>query len=67
MSALPPESGQIADVPVGPVRAISGPAQVQQNSLQKAPLDLLDHLVGERKQPVRNLDAERLGGLEIDD
>jgi len=25
-----------------------------------------DHLVGEREQPVRNLEAERLGGLEID-
>jgi len=25
-----------------------------------------DHLVGERKQPVRNLKAERLRGLEID-
>src|SRR5215813_5882132 len=26
----------------------------------------LDHLVGEREQPVRNLEAERLGGLEVD-
>src|SRR5215831_11055769 len=25
-----------------------------------------DHLVGEREQPVRNLEAERLGGLEVD-
>src|SRR5262245_11776271 len=28
---------------------------------------LFDHLVGEREQPVRNLEAKRLGGLEIDD
>ena len=27
----------------------------------------LDHLVSEREQPVRNLEAERFGGLEIDD
>ena len=27
----------------------------------------LDHLVGEREQPVRNLEAERLGRFEIDD
>ena len=26
----------------------------------------LDHLIGEREQPVRNLKAERLGGLNID-
>src|SRR5262245_66342910 len=25
-----------------------------------------NHLVGEREQPVRNLEAERLGGLEVD-
>jgi hypothetical protein len=30
-----------------------------------AALHLLDHLVGEREQPVRYLEAERLGGLEI--
>jgi hypothetical protein len=28
---------------------------------------LFDHLVGERKQLGRNVEAERLGGLEIDD
>jgi hypothetical protein len=27
----------------------------------------LDHLIGEREQPVRNLEAERLRGLEVDD
>jgi len=32
---------------------------------QKA--SLFDHLVGERKQLVRNLEAERLRGLEVDD
>ena len=27
---------------------------------------LLDHLVGQREQPVRNFEAERLGGLEVE-
>src|SRR5437667_9017217 len=27
---------------------------------------LFDHLVGQRQQPVRNGEADRLGGLEID-
>src|SRR6185369_13151596 len=27
---------------------------------------LLDHLVGEREQPVRHLEAERLGSLEVE-
>src|SRR5262249_20519165 len=31
-----------------------------------SPFTSLDHLVGEREQPVRNLEAERLGGLEVD-
>jgi hypothetical protein len=31
-----------------------------------ANLCLLDHLVGEREQLVRNLEAERLGGFQID-
>src|SRR5262249_40524714 len=29
-------------------------------------LPSFDHLVGEREQPVWNLEAERLGGLEVD-
>jgi hypothetical protein len=28
---------------------------------------LFDHLIGEREQPVGNLEAERLRGLEVDD
>src|SRR5215467_15318651 len=31
------------------------------------PFTSLDHLVGKREQPVRNLEAKRLRGLEIDD
>ena len=30
-------------------------------------LRLFDHLVGEREQLVRNCQAERLGGFEVDD
>jgi hypothetical protein len=37
----------------------------REQSQQK--LRLFDHLVGEREQPVRNLEAERLGGPEVDD
>src|SRR5215470_18580737 len=46
--------------------AISGPAQVQQNSLQKAPLDLLDHLVSAGEQRRWDFDADRPRGLQID-
>jgi hypothetical protein len=35
---------------VGRIRATSRPEQVQQNSLQKAPLDLLDQLIGAARQ-----------------
>jgi hypothetical protein len=34
--------------------SISGSEQVQENSLQNAPLDSLDHLVGESEQCGRN-------------
>src|SRR6516162_2663544 len=59
MSALPPK----ADIERHEwhVRFVkSGHNAVQQN------LFLLDHLVGERQQLVRNLEFERLGGSQID-
>src|SRR5215470_649982 len=46
--------------------AISGPAQVQQNSLQKAPLDLLDHLVSAREQRRWDFDSDLPRGFQID-
>jgi hypothetical protein len=53
-------SGGIADIPDRPLRANTGPEQLQQKS------QLFDHLVGKRQQPVRHLDAERSRRLEVD-
>jgi len=34
--------------------------------MQRSKLRLFDHLVGEREQPVRNCQAQRLGGFEVE-
>src|SRR5262249_46553802 len=48
----------------------SAGSQIQKISAGKfhfePPFTSLDHLVGEREQPVRNLEAEGLGSLEVD-
>src|SRR5262249_40854779 len=54
-----PQSRQIAALLVGLLCARTGREQVQQKLL-------LDHLVGECKHLVRNRQAKRLGGCEID-
>ena len=43
-----------------PLSAKTGCEQSQQSS------PLFDHLVGEREQPIRHIEAERLGGLEVE-
>jgi hypothetical protein len=50
-------AGSCRDVSCVPLAAVSN------RSKSSA---LLDHLVGEREQPVRNLEAEGLGSLEVD-
>jgi hypothetical protein len=55
-----PDSDRNADITGGPVRAIFCREQMQQMA------SLLDHLVGERQQRRRNVDAERLRGLEVE-
>src|SRR2546429_6596132 len=56
-----PKSRHRCCVPARPLRARSGCEQMQ----QVAPL--LDHLVGAAEQRDWKSDAERMGGLEIDD
>jgi hypothetical protein len=55
---LAPISGEKADMLEGPSCAMSCREQMQQRRAPKA--RLLDHLVGESKQPVRNGEVERL-------
>jgi hypothetical protein len=45
--------------------AITGREQVQQPVVFRKP-ELLDHLVGTGEQDRRHVEAERLGGLEVD-
>jgi hypothetical protein len=47
-------------------RSFAARARTPQQTAWTACNDLLDHLVGEREQPVWNLEAECLGGLEAD-
>jgi len=41
--------------------------QARQNASNSSGGDLLDHLIRPRQQSRRNREAERLGGLEVDD
>src|SRR6516164_11369485 len=53
---MAPVPGDSPKTPAWHIDAVRGPSTPS-----------LDHLVGERNQLVGNLDAERLGGLEVND
>jgi hypothetical protein len=57
---LIPQERRQADIAGGRIRAKTGRERVQQDR------PLFDHLVGERQQPIRHIDPERLRGLEVD-
>src|SRR5262249_3202640 len=57
---FPPESGQTADVSICPLCATTGCEQSQQGSR------LFDDRVGAGEHSCGHLEAQRLGGLEID-
>ena len=56
-----PKSGQTADVSICPLCAKSGHSRCSKKKL------LFDHVAGGGKQRRRHVEAERPGGLEIDD
>jgi hypothetical protein len=55
------ESGRSFERDERQLRAITGREQMQQTT------SLFDHLVGDADQLIWHFDAERLGGLEVDD
>jgi hypothetical protein len=61
ISALPPRADVEADIIEPPVSATSGCEQSQERS------PLFDHLVGKLLEMQRHVEAEYLGGLEVDD
>src|SRR4029079_2247506 len=44
-----------------------GPTRQSRHFALRKTAPLFDHLVSERKQPVRDVETERLGGLAVDD
>ena len=64
MSALPPK----ADIRLTPLHVRFVPkAAVSRCSNTSAEPELLDHLVGKLLKMQRHVEAEHLGGLEVDD
>src|SRR5215468_5021031 len=65
MSALAHYADLPLDISRGPRSAKTGREQMQQMTWRAAPL--FDHLIGALLQKERHVQAERLGGLDVDD